>query len=479
MKTSVRTLEDNRVELTVELSEDKVSAAMDEEYQELAASVKVPGFRQGKVPREVLERRFTPEAMIHKVIEKLVPPTYPAAIEAHDLRPIEMPDVQVDEYEGGPLTYRATFEVQPEAEIDGYIGIEITVPPIDVTDEEVEEQVDRLRDRLSKLELIEDRTAEQGDFLLIDFAGYLDEVAFEGGSGSDFLLEIGSGRFLPGIEDGLIGAEKGETKEIWIDVPEDYHGTEIAGKKVRFDVTVKEIKAKTRPEADDAFAAEASEFDTIAELRDNLREQLRVAKTRAVEVKGQSQILDWLETHVEVEAPQKMIDAKHEQLLGEFLDMIQSQGLTLDEYFRVTESNQDVLKASMESEATKRVREELALDAIARKENIVVPEPEVEEEIVEWSRQSGQDPAEVRARMEDRGNMADVRAAVRRRRTLEWLSQRVTPVIKELDDEADESSSDSDAEGSAAPEAEITEGTGEQTPEGTEEESPEEATEEG
>lgn len=442
MKSDVRELEDGRFELSVELPQEQVSQAIEEEYRELAKTTKVPGFRQGKVPREVLERRFGLDVVIHSVIEKLVPPSYPRAVDEHGLKPIELPDVQVDEYAGGPITYKATFEVEPEASIEAYEGIEVTVAPIDVSDDEVEEQVERLRDRMSKLEVVEDRAVQQGDFALIDFKGFLDDIEFEGGAGSDFLLEIGSGRFLPGFEDGLVGAEKGEEKEVWIDVPGDYHGTQIAGKRVRFDVTVKEIKAKVKPEADDEFASEASEFDTVDELRRNIHEQITAGKKHGADLKAQSQILDWLESNVEVEVPQKMIDSKHERLLEEFLQMIQGQGLTLEEYFRLSDSSQEVLRASMEAEAAKRAREELALDAIARAEGIEVTEPDVDEELAQFAERVGENVDEVRKRMEERGGLSDVRAGLTRRKTLDWLSERAAVTFKEEEPEADESVGD-------------------------------------
>lgn len=441
LKTIVRTLEDNKVELTVELPEGQIARAIDEEWRELARTVKVPGFRQGKAPRDVLERRLGKDAVIHTVIEKHVLPTYPRAVDEAGLRPVDLPEIHVDDYRGGPLSYKATIEVQPEAHIEDYVGIEVTVPPVEVSEEEVEEQLDRLRQRFAKLEVIEGRPVRSGDFVLIDFTGYLDDIAFEGGAGSDFLLEIGSGRFLPGFEDGLIGAEKGETKEVWIDVPGDYHGTAIAGKRVRFDVTVKEIKEKSLPELTDEFAGEASEHDTIEDLRISIFAQIREAKERAVHIKTQSQILDWLERNVEVEVPQKMIDRKHEQLLEEFLQMLHGQGLTLEQYFQMSDSNREVLKASMEAEATKRVREELALDAIAEREGIIIEDPDLDMEIEEWAARFGRDPTEVRDRMVERGTLGDVRWSVRRRKTLDWLAERVAATVKEEEPSTDESSS--------------------------------------
>lgn len=434
MKTTITPLEDTKVKLTVELDPEQVREALEEHYKELVQTVQVPGFRQGKVPRDVIERRIGPDAIIHQVIQDLVPKAYPQAVDEAGIRPVDVPDVQVDEYKDGePLVFHATIPVEPEAKIEGHVGIPITVPPSEVTDEEVESQVDLLRDKFAKLEVVDDRSVEQGDFVLIDFTGYLDDETFEGGTGSDFLLEIGSGRFLPGFEDGMIGTEKGETKDIWIDVPQDYHGQAIAGKRVRFEVTAKEIKTRQRPEPTDEFAAEASEHDTIAELRDSLRTQIETAKVRAVTVRGQNQVLDWLQENVEVEVPVRMIDSKHEDLLHEFLAMIQSQGLTMDEYFNVTGSDPDTLRASMEAEAAKRVREELALDAVARAEGIEASDLEFHEEIEGNAKRMSEDPSAVRKRLEERGRLGDVRRSVQRRKTLEWLAERADVTVKEPD----------------------------------------------
>ena len=434
MKTTITPLEDTKVKLTVELDPQQVRDALEEHYKELAQTVQVPGFRQGKVPRDVIERRIGPDAIIHQVIQDLVPKAYPQAVDEAGIRPVDAPEVEVDEYKDGePLVFHATIPVEPQAKIEGYVGIEITIPPSEVTDEEVESQVDLLRDKFAKLEVIEDRPVQLGDFVLIDFKGYLDDEAFDGGTGSDFLLEIGSGRFLPGFEDGTIGMEKAETKEIWIEVPEDYHGQVIAGKRVRFEVTAKEIKTRQRPEPTDEFAAEASEHDTIGELRDALRTQIETAKVKAVNVRGQNQVLDWLQQNVEVEVPARMIDSKHEDLLHEFLAMIQSQGLTMEEYFKVTGSEPDALRASMETEAAKRVREELALDAVARAEGIEASDLELQEEIENNAKRMNEDPASVRRRLEERGRVGDVRRSVTRRKTLEWVSERTEATVKEPD----------------------------------------------
>lgn len=434
MKTTITPLEDTKVKLTVELDPQQVREALEEHYKELALTVQVPGFRQGKVPRDVIERRIGPDAIIHQVIQDLVPRAYPQAVDEAGIRPVDVPEVEVDEYKDGePLVFHATIPVEPEAKLEGYVGIPITIPPSEVTDEEVESQIDLLRDKFAKLEVIEDRPVRLGDFVLIDFTGYLDDEAFEGGTGSDFLLEIGSGRFLPGFEDAMIGMDKGEAKEIWIDVPEDYHGQVIAGKRVRFEVTAKEVKTRQRPEPTDEFAAEASEHDTVGELRDALRAQIEAAKVKAVNVRGQNQVLDWLQENVEVEVPARMIDSKHEDLLHEFLAMIQSQGLTMEEYFNVTGSDPDTLRASMETEAAKRVREELALDAVARAEGIEASDLELQGEIESNAKRMNEDPSAVRKRLEERGRVGDVRRSVTRRKTLEWVCERAEATVKEPD----------------------------------------------
>jgi trigger factor len=434
VKTTITPLEDTKVKLTVELAPEQVREALEEHYKELAQTVQVPGFRQGKVPRDVIERRLGPDTIIHQVIQDLVPKAYPQAVDEAGIRPVDVPEVQVDEYKDGePLVFHATIPVEPEAKLEGYVGIPITIPPSEVTDEEVESQIDLLRDKFAKLEVIEDRPTQEADFVLTDFTGYLDDEAFEGGAGSDFLLEIGSGRFLPGFEDAMIGMEKGEAKEIWIDVPEDYHGQVIAGKRVRFEVTAKEIKTRQRPEPTDEFAAEASEHDTIEELRGAVRAQIEAAKLKAVSVRGQSQVLDWLQENAEVDVPVKMIDSKHEDLLHEFLAMIQSQGMTIEEYFNVTGQDPDTLRANMETEAEKRVREELALDAVARAEGIEASDMELHEEIESNAKRMHEEPSEVRRRLEERGRVGDVRRSVTRRKTLEWISERADATIKEPD----------------------------------------------
>lgn len=457
MKTDVKRLEaENKAEITVEIPADEVEAAVDAEYRELASTVKIPGFRQGKVPRKVLERHLGPETVSKGVAQKLVEMSYPRALDDADIFPVDAPAIRIDDVkEGQPLKFVATIPVEPTATVDGYIGLEVTVPPATAKEEEIVQQIDNLRERFAKLEVVEGRSIDPGDFALIDFTGYLDDVEFEGGSGTDFLLEIGSGRFLPGFEEGLVGVKTGETADLQLDVPGDYHGTHIAGKRVRFSVTVKEIKAKVLPEADDDLAAEASEYDTLAELRASIRGQVEDAKRRAVAVRGQSQILDRLEANVVVETPQTMVDLKHDQLLKQFVDMLQQQGLTPEQYFQITGSNAEILRESMERESLKRVREELALDTVARKEGIVATDADVADEFDALAARFDDDPAAVRSRAEERGQMAEVRRSVVRRKTLEWLMERAK--VTEKEDIAEEGAAD--AESSDAEQAPAVEGT--------------------
>lgn len=433
MKTSVTPLDDDaKVELKVEIPAEDVAREIDAQWASLAGSVKIPGFRKGKVPRPVLEQHVGKDAPVFKAIQELVPRAYPVAADEAGVRPIDVPEVTIDDYEeGAPLVFVATVPIEPEGEIDAYEGIEVTVPPSQATEKEIQGEVEALRERLSKLEPVEGRSVESGDFVLIDFTGHLDDVPFDGGSGTDFLLEVGSERFLPGFEDGLIGAVAGEDRQVWIDVPDDYHGTQIAGKRVRFDATVKEIKTKRLPDVDDTFASEVSEHDTLLELRSAIRARIEDGREREAKMRAQSQILDWLQSNVKVEVPPPMIDAKRDDLLRDFLAMVQSQGMSLDDYFRLSDSNADELKENMEREALRRVREELALDAVARREGIQASHEDVDKDIDEVARRAQQTPAAVRENLASRGHMGDLSRAITRRKTLEWLSERANVTVKE------------------------------------------------
>jgi trigger factor len=454
VKTTVNRLEDHKVELTVELPAEDVARAIEAEWHELASTAKIAGFRKGKVPRPILEQRVGADAVLRSAVEKIVPEAYPRAIDEERLAPIDLPKIEVDEYSGeGPLTFRATLEVEPEASLEGYEGIPITVPPETASEADIQAQLDALRERFAKLDPAEGRPVRAGDFALIDFTGYLDDVAFDGGEGTDFLLEIGSGRFLPGFEDGVIGAAKGEQRDIHVDVPEDYHGTEIAGKRVRFDVTVKEIKEKKLPDVTDEFASEASEHETLLELRSEIRDRLETElKGRAI-MRGQSQVLDWLQEHVEVEVPPQMIEAKRDDLVRDFLRMIQSQNIAIEDYFRLTEQTPDELTANMEREAGKRVREELALDAAARAEHIEIYDGELDEEIVGMAQRLEEDPGTVRARLEERGSVGELRRAMARRKTLDWLTDHAKKTVKEDEPKTEDTGTAGDADETAADQA--------------------------
>jgi trigger factor len=447
LKTTVDRLEDRQVQLTVELSAEDVAAAIEEEWREVAAKTKISGFRKGKVPRPILEQRIGKEAVLGSVIQKLVPSAYPRAVDTSGIYPVDLGKVEVDEYPGeGPLTFHATIEIEPEASVSGYDGLDVTVPPEQATEDEIAAEIDSMRERFAKLEPALGRPVREGDFALIDFIGYLDGVPFDGGEGTDFLLEIGSGRFLPGFEAGLIGAESSEQREIFIDVPGDYQGAQIAGKRVKFDVTVKDIKEKHLPEATDEFVSQASEHDTLMDLRSDIRSKIENAKSQNTELRIESQLLDWLSANAQVEIPQQMIDTKRDELLTDLVRMVQSQGLSIDDYFHLTGQDPDALKSSTETEAEKRVREELALDAVARAEGLEVSDTELDDEIYAMAHRLQQEVSDVRGRLEERGSVGELRRAIGRRKALQWLVDHAHKTIKIDEPEAEDTDA---AEGTA------------------------------
>lgn len=408
--------------LEVEVDASQVNAALDKAFRKVSAQVNVPGFRKGKVPRPIFEAKFGIESLYRDAIDILLPDAYSAAIKETGIEPVDRPDVDFETIaKGQPFVFKATVTVKPEVQLGDYTGIEVPDMSTEVTDEEVAEELERLRQRHAELVVLEEGTAEQGDIAVIDYEGSVDDVPFEGGKGSNHSLELGSGSFIPGFEDQVLGMANGDEKDITVTFPADYHAEHLAGKEAVFKVKLHDIKRKNLPELDDEFAKDVSEFDTLEEYRQDIVKRLTERKQKDKENAIESAVIEKAASSAEIDIPQAMIDSETERMVQEFGNRLRMQGMNLELYYQFSGQNEDALKAQMKDEAEKRVRSQLVLEAIAVRENLVVSEEDIREELESLSATYKKSAEELREIIDKNGTIDDFKQDLRTKKTVKFL----------------------------------------------------------
>lgn len=375
--------------LTVEVEAAKVNEGLDKAFKKVVKEINVPGFRKGKMPRKMFEQRFGAESLYQDALDFILPDAYASAVDEAGINPVDRPEIDIEKMEQGEnLIFKATVTVRPEVTLGDYKGLEVTEQDTNVTDEEIEAQLKDQQNRLAELVIKEDEAIVDGDTAVIDFEGFLGEEAFEGGAGEDHDLVIGSGSFIPGFEEQLIGLKAGEQKDVVVTFPEEYHAAELAGKEATFKVTVKEVKGKELPELNDDFAKEVdSEVEGIDALRTKLKEKTAEEKKVASETALKDDLVEKAADNATIDIPQVMIDSEVENMLKDFSQRLQSQGMNLDLYFQFSGQDEKALRAQMAEDAGKRVKVSLTLEAIAEAENLTASEEEINAEIEKMSGQ--------------------------------------------------------------------------------------------
>ncbi len=383
MSVNWEKLEGNEGVLTVEVDAEKVNNALDQAFNKVVKQVNIPGFRKGKVPRFIFEQRFGAESLYQDALDILLPEAYSNAIDEAGIFPVDQPSVDIKQMEKGEkLVFEAKVTVKPEVKLGEYKGLEVEEESTEVTDEDVEAELKQQQERQAELVVKEEGTVEEGDTVVIDFEGFVDGEAFEGGQAENYSLEIGSGSFIPGFEEQLIGTEAGAEKDVEVTFPEEYHAEELAGKPATFKVKVHEIKTKELPELDDEFAKDIDEeVETLDELKKKTRERLEENKKREAENNKRDTLVQKAAENTEVDVPMAMVRTELDRMLQEFEQRLQMQGMTLDMYYQFSGQDEEALKGQMREDAEKRVRTNLTLEAIAEQENIEVSEEEVNEEL--------------------------------------------------------------------------------------------------
>jgi len=376
-------LEGNQGVLTIEVDAEKVNEGLDAAFKKVVKQVNVPGFRKGKMPRAMFEKRFGVESLYQDALDILLPDAYANAIEETGIEPVDRPEVDVEQIEKGKsLIFTAKVTVKPEVKLGEYKNLEVEKLDTTVTDEDVESELKQLQERNAELVVKEEGTVANGDTVVLDFEGFVDGEAFEGGKAENYSLEIGSGSFIPGFEEQLVGLATGEEKDVEVTFPEEYHADNLAGKPATFKVKIHEIKAKELPALDDEFAKDVDdEVETLDELKAKTRSRLEETKKTDAENDLRETLIEKASENAEIDIPEAMVDAELDRMVREFEQRLQMQGMNLELYFQFSGQDEAALRDQMKEDAAKRVRTSLTLEAIANAENIEITDEELDEEL--------------------------------------------------------------------------------------------------
>lgn len=422
MKASWEKIEKNQGVLTVEVEAERVTVALDKAFKKVSAKVNIPGFRKGKVPRAMFEARYGVESLYQDALDIILPEVYVEAIETVDIQPIDRPEIDVQEMgKGQALKFTAKVTVKPEVELGEYKGVEIAAASNEVTDEELDAELKRLQERHAELASIEEGEALDGDTAVIDFEGFSDGVAFEGGKGENHSLTLGSGSFIPGFEEQVVGMQKGEEKDITVTFPEEYHSEDLKGKEAVFKVKLNEIKRKNLPALDDEFAKDVSEFDTLDEYKADVLKRLGEQKEQNNQRDKENALIQKVVDVSSVEVPDVMVDDEVQNMFKEFENRLQSQGMNMELYSQFTGQTEEALKAQMREEAGNRVRNNLVLEAVAKAEGLEATEAELDAELEKLAGMYQRSVEEVTSIFRQNGMLDNIKADLAIRKTIDFL----------------------------------------------------------
>ena len=382
MSLQVEKMEKNMAKLTIEVSAEDLDKAMEGAYKKAKNRISIPGFRKGKAPRKMIESMYGKGVFMEDAVNSLVPQEYTKALGECDLEIVSQPEINVTQMEPGKaLIFTADVAVKPEVTLGDYKGVEVPKSEIAVTDEEVDAEVKKEQDKNARTVAVEDRAAANGDITTIDFEGFVDGVAFDGGKGTDYALTLGSGTFIPGFEDQLVGANAGDHVEVKVTFPEEYQAKELAGKEAVFQCDVKKIETKEVPELDDEFAKDVSEFDTLAEYKEDVKKKLTEKKEKEARTAKENAAVDKAIENAQMDIPELMTKTECRQMMDDFSRRMQQQGLSMEQYFQFTGQSMDKMMEDMKPQALKRIQTRLVLEKVAEAENIQPSEEEITEEI--------------------------------------------------------------------------------------------------
>ena len=448
MTANVTKLEENKVRLDIEVTPDSVRQGVEAKIRELGQQVRVPGFRPGKAPRRVIENRLGRDYIYMEALQEQLPGWYSQAVVETDLRPIDQPEIHfddpLDEEEG--FKFSATVEVRPEANLGNYKGVEVPRREVEVSEDDVASSMEELRGQFATLAAVEERPAEQGDFVILDFSGErLTGGPLEGAEAEDYMLEIGRGELLPDFEENIVGMSAGGRKQFGVTFPMDYNEESLRGESVLFSVHVKEIKERDLPPLDDDFVKEASEFETLDELRAAMREQLEAAAEQRVDGEFRGRVLDVVAEGAEVDVPEVMVHEKAHEMVDSFERSIRQQGMEPEQYYQIAGTDHHEFEERVAPDAEDTVKKELVLDAVATAEGIVAEEGEVMHEIGHLAEDSERSVEEIAQVLRNNGTYSMLEEEISRQKALDFLVENAVPVAMPEEEETEEGTDDEEA----------------------------------
>ncbi len=414
-------IENNVASLEIKVSPEDFGKAMQRAYKKNVKRFNIPGFRKGKAPMKVIELHYGEGVFYEDAFDFVFPDAYRAAIEKNELEPVAQPDIDIETInKKDGLVIKAEVAVKPEVTLGEYKGIEVEKREVNVTDEDVEKELERMQNQNARLITVEDRPVKKGDITIIDFKGYVDGEAFEGGEAQNYSLEIGSNQFIPGFEKQLVGAEKEKEVKVEATFPEDYHAKELAGKNTIFEVKVNEIKEKEIPALDDEFAKDVSEFDTLEELKEDIKKNMEEQKEHEIKHEIEDAIIEKVVENAQMTIPDAMVEEEVKRTLNQFDYQLRSQGITLEDYFKYTNIEEKQFKDSLKGDAKKKVEADLTLEKIIEEEKIEATDEEVQQELEDMAKQYGQEVEKLKETLGD-SQMEYIKNIIKRRKCIAFL----------------------------------------------------------
>lgn len=427
--TTVTELPESRVRVEAEVAPAEVERRLQQTARKLGGQLKIPGFRKGKVPPPVVIRRLGRDYVLDEALRDALGAWYVDALDVAGIAPVGEPDINVGDLppDGAPLAFTIEIGVRPVAKLGAYKGVEVERREPEPSQEAIDAEIERLRDRLATLDTIE-RPAELGDHIVMDYLGKIDGVPFEGGAGADQLLELGSGRLIPGFEEQLVGAAAGEERLVEVTFPDDYGSEDLAGKPATFEVKVSEVKVKRLPELDDEFATDAAGLDTLEELREDIAKRLREQEQHTIEHEFERSVLDAVAAAATIEVPHQLVHARAHEIVHETLDSLARQGISAEVYTQITGQTEEEMAQAAEEEAAQTLRREAVVAAVAVAEQIEPSQEELLEALEPSAARSKTTPEKLLAQLEENGRLQRFRSELAARQALTWLVENAKPV---------------------------------------------------
>ena len=423
MKVTAENGENQQVTLTIEVEAAEVSKAVERAAKRLANRVNIPGFRKGKAPRNIVERNVGMDALLQEAFDLIAPKAFSDALDDQKIDPVTRPNIDIVTLEEGKnLIFKATVTPRPEVKLGDYKGLKVEKAAAEVSDEDVEKQLKNFQDRQGKMvEAPEGAAVEDGDFTTLDFEGFVDGEAFEGGKGQDYPLQIGSGSFIPGFEEQLVGAKVGEEKEVKVKFPEEYHSAELAGKDATFKCTVRSIKHKELPEIDDELAKKVSTFQTLDELKADIRKNLLENAEKKAENDQKTAVIEQATENITVDIPAVMIDNRVTSMIQEMAMRLEQQGMKLEQYLQYAGTDIAKIREDYRETAEKNVKTDLMLEEVAKAEDIKVEAKDLDAEVAGMAAAYGATPQQVQKIIKEQGRIGDLAASVLRKKTAQFI----------------------------------------------------------